>query len=292
MRATILPKHRGACLQLLQSGALPFSACSKSLIGALKPLFDSEVIRREKAAGGQRLVVVNLPGFERWVRQHFPDASNQESITSSRVLAVAQFRDTKALPSNLPEIVCIRSKRDGTLFRDGFAVETTRSTMENGVFAFALTNETSFQLRGDCLLIENPAMFHAFEQLRLEIPLAIYGGGCCSNRLLDWLACNVKEGLRILHLPDYDPLGLTEFLRLHERLGDAVSLFMPDALQSLFRSHSKSELLEDEKNQRMFMELRKSKHPAIKRVVAIMNETNAGLEQESLLVEIGISKAS
>jgi hypothetical protein len=286
MRATILPKHRGACLQLLQNGALPYSACGKSLIAALKPLFDSEVIRREKAAGGQRLVVVNPPGFERWFQQHFPDVQNQESITSSRVLAVAQFRDTKALPSNLPEIICIRSKRDGTLLRDGFAVETTRTTIENGVFAFALIDDSQFRLQGACLLIENPAMFHAFENLGLEFPLAIYGGGRCSNRFLDWLAFNAKDGgLKILHLPDYDPLGLTEFLRLHERLGEAVSLFTPNTLQSLFRSHSKSALLKDDKNQRMFIELRKSKHPSIKKVVAMMDESNAGLEQEAMLIK-------
>jgi hypothetical protein len=285
MKLKIQPKHRGACRQLLQNGVLPYSACGKSLVIALKPLFDSEVICREKAAGGQRLVVVNPPGFQRWFQQHFPDTPLEDNINSSRVLAVAQFRDTKALPSNLPEIVCIRSKRDGILLRDGLTVETTRSTEENGVFAFSLTDGTPFTLQGACLLIENPAVFHAFENLGLEIHLAIYTGGRCSNRFLDWLVSNAKGELKILHLPDYDPLGLTEFLRLYERLGKAVSLFTPNTLQSLFHSHSKSALLGDAKNQRMLMELRKSKHPSIQKVVAMIDESNAGLEQEAMLIE-------
>jgi hypothetical protein len=285
MRSTILPKHLGACRQLLQNRALPYSLCGKSFIAALKPLFDSKVIRREKAAGGQRIVVVNPPGFERWFQLHFPSMPDRETITSSRVLAVAQFRDTKAIPSNLQEIICIRSKRDGTLLRDEFAVETTRLTIENGVFAFSLTDETPFRLCGACLLIENPAMFHAFENLGLEIPLAIYTGGRCSNRFLNWIASNAQRGLKILHLPDYDPLGLTEFLRLYERLGQTVSLYTPNTLQSLFRTYSKGALLEDDKNQRMLMELRKSKHPSIKKVVAMMDESNAGLEQEAMLIE-------
>ena len=234
-------------------------------------------------------MVLNPPGFQRWFQQHFPATPLDENSNSSRVLAVAQFRDTKALPSNLPEIVWIRSKRDGILLRDGITIETTRSTEENGVFAFALTDETPFTMRGGCLLVENPAVFHAFENLGLEFSLAIYTGGRCSNRFLAWLASNAKTGLQILHLPDYDPLGLTEFLRLYERIGEAVSLFTPNNLHTLFRSHSKGALLGDVKNQRMLMELRKSNHPSIHKVVDLIDESNAGLEQEALLVEKRIS---
>ena len=37
-----------------------------------------------------------------------------------------------------------------------------------------------------------------------------------------------------------------------------------------------------EKNQRMLMQLRKSNHPTIQQVVAMMDESNAGLEQSPL----------
>jgi hypothetical protein len=291
MKAVILPRHRNACLQLLEQGSLPYSACGKSLIAALKPLFDSGVVRREKAAGGQRLVVVNPSGFQRWFQLHFPHASLNQIITSSRVLAVAQFRDTKAMPSNLPEIICVRSERDGNMLRYGQIVEITRATKENGVFALTLTKQSPFTLQGKCLLIENPAVFYSFEDLVLEIPLAIYAGGRCSNRFLDWLESNVKSGLNILHLPDYDPLGLTEFLRLHKRLGEAVTLYTPNTLSSLFQSHSKAKLLDDAKNQRMLLELRKSKHPSVQSVVAMIDASNAGLEQEAMLAKIQICKA-
>jgi hypothetical protein len=129
----------------------------------------------------------------------------------------------------------------------------------------------------------DPAVFHAFEKLGLDLSPAVYTGGRYSNRFLAWFASNVKAGLKILHLPDYDPLGLTEFLRLYDRIGEAVSLFTPNYLQTLFRSHSKSALLGDVKNHRMLMELRKSNHPSIQHVVALIDESNAGLEQEGLL---------
>ena len=277
-------RHLNACQRLLQQGMLQRSVCSRSIITALKPLFDTGIIRWEKAAGGQRLVVANSSGFERWFRQHFPETQVGEDITSSRIQAVAKFRDTKALPSNLPEIVCLRSTQDGALLRNGQAIETTGPTKENGVFAFALADQSPFTLSGSCALIENPAVFHNFERLKIAMPLVIYAGGCSSRRLVSWLKSNSQHGLKVLHLPDYDPLGLTEFLRLYDQLGNAVTLHLPDTLPQLFRSHSKAGLLADSKNQRMLIELRKAKHISVKRVVEMIDESNAGLEQEALLI--------
>ena len=263
---------------------LPRSVCGRSLLEALRPLFDAGVVHWEKAAGGQRLIVANLPGLERWVRQHFPGTQTGDGITSSRIHAVAQFRDSKALPSNLPEIVCLRTTRDGGLLHGGHSVETTKATQQNGVFAFALANQTPFTLNGTCALIENPAVFHNFERLKIESPLAIYAGGCSSNRLVSWLKHNSQNGLNILHLPDYDPLGLTEFLRLYEQLGNAVTLHLPDTLPKLFQTHSKAGLLADSKNQQMLIKLRKAKHSSVKFVIQMIEESNGGLEQEALLM--------
>jgi hypothetical protein len=285
MKPGVQPQHRNICRRLLQAGMLPRSECGQSLVRILKPLLDSGILRWEKAAGGQRLVVVNQSAFERWLEQHFPNAQLQDGADSSRIQAVAQFRNTKALRSNLPEIVSLRSTRDGVLLRNDSPVETARATSEHGVFAFTLTDSTPYALRGDCALIENLAVFHSFERLGLETGFAIWTGGISSNRFINWLAANVKHGLRVLHLPDYDPIGLTEFLRHHERLGDAATLFLPEDLPSLFRSHSNSSLLADQKNQRMLMKLRKARHPSIQQVVALIDECNGGLEQEAIFIE-------
>jgi hypothetical protein len=90
------------------------------------------------------------------------------------------------------------------------------------------------------LLIENPAVFHVLEKLGLELSLAIYSGGRCSNRFLAWLATNAKTGLKIVHLPDYDPLGLTEFLRLYERIGETEALLLPITCKYCFAAIPKA----------------------------------------------------
>jgi len=284
MKEGVQPQHRNICRRLLQAGMLARSECGQSLVRVLNPLLSSGILRWEKAAGGQRLAVVNQPAFERWLSQHFPNAQLQVGIDSSRMQAVAQFRNTKSLRSNLPEIVCLRSIRDGGLLRNREVVETTLSTKQNGLFAFTLAKQTQFALRGTCALIENLAVFHSFEKLGLEPALAIWTSGVSSNRFIEWLAACVRPDTQILHLPDYDPVGLSAFLRVHDKIGEAVSLFQPDNLQSLFRHHSKPSLLADPRNQRMLMDLRKCGNPAIRRVVALMDEFNGGLEHEALFI--------
>lgn len=283
MKTGVQPKHRGLCLRLLKDGMLPRSDCAQSFIRALTPLFDTGVVRWSKASGGQRLTVTDQVGYERWLFQHFPNVDLPDS-DSSQVKAVAQFRNAKALPSNLPEIVCLRSTRDGALLRDGVIVETTRATKQNGVFAFTLTDHAPFALQGACALVENLAVFHSFEKLGLEPNLAIWTGGVSSNRFIGWLAASVPRGLRVLHLPDYDPVGLSEFLRQHERLGEAITLFLADDLPILFRRHCNTALLADEKNQRTLMQLRKARHPAVQQVVALIDEFNGGLEHEAIFI--------
>lgn len=274
------------CCRLLVAGALPRSQCGAGFLRRLKPLFDAGVVRWEKSAAGQRLSVLNLAAYGRWFSLHFPGTKVSDSLRLSPVEGVARFRDSKALRGNLPAIVCIRSTKDGVLVKNGVPVETTKATVEHGVFAFKLDDPTAYALNGNCVLIENLAVFQLFEHLNLDVNLAIWTGGISSNRLLNWLATNINNGLRILHLPDYDPVGMTEFLRYHRRLGDAVSLHSPDNLRSLFHSYSKAGLLLSPKNQRMLLRLRKAQHPAVERVLRLMHEFNGGLEHEAILIPV------
>lgn len=286
MKFSVQPKHRNICRRLLETGTLPKSACGQSLIRSFKPLLDSGVLRWEKSAGGQRLTTINRAAFERWLGQHFPNSQSDSNTESSRIQAVARFRNSKALRSNLPIVVTLRSTRDGVLLCDGKPLETTQATREHGVFSFTLTDPSPYALQGVCALIENLAVFQSFERLGLEAPLAIWSsGGTNSNRFLSWLSLSVQRGLRILDLPDYDPAGLTAFLRHYGKLGDAVALYLPDNLAALFHSHSNDSLLRKFRNQQMLMKLRNAEHPDVRRVVALIEETNRALEHEATLIK-------
>ncbi len=269
------PSLRAKCRRLLETGALPCSQCGAGFIRCLRPLFDAGVVRREKSAAGQKLNVLNRVAYESWFLQHFPGTKISSDLNLSRIQGVAHFRDSKAVRSNLPVIVCVRSTQDGVLLKDGLPVETTRPTAAHGLFSFLLANPTTYSLKGAWVLIENLAVFRLFEHLNLDVHLAIWTAGISSNRFLDWLVSNIQHGQRIMHLPDYDPVGMVQFLRYQRRLGDAVSLF---------KNYSKRSLLLKPKSQRMLLRLRKAQHPDVQRVLALMDEHNGGLEHEALLI--------
>ena len=86
--------------------------------------------------------------------------------------------------------------------------------------------------------MENPAVFTQFECFQLPVGLVIYGHGRASNRLVDWLATMTSPDFQLLHLPDYDPVGLTEFERLRSRLGNRVRLHLPQDLDQQFARFS------------------------------------------------------
>ena len=67
----------------------------------------------------------------------------------------------------------------------------------------------------------------AAERLNLDANGVIYGQGRISSRTLEWLVQTTDPTFRLLHLPDYDPLGLSEFLRLHSSLQERIVLHLP-----------------------------------------------------------------
>jgi hypothetical protein len=186
--------------------------------------------------------------------------------------------------SDLPEIISLRVWRDNALLKDGRSAGAAATTVNHGVFSFLLGPESPYELHGHCALVENPAVFTAFEQLHLSIGAVIYGHGRISHRAVDWLARNEDSSFKLLHLPDYDPVGLSEFQRLHALLGNRVLLHLPDDLEARFDRFSNSELLKKHNNQMMLAQLRQSDLPAIRRVVGLIDRYNAGLEQEALLL--------
>jgi hypothetical protein len=203
----------------------------------------------------------------------------------SRIVGIARFRDSKALANDASEIVCLRAWKDGALLRDGAPVDAAAATHEHGVFAFALTAPSAYAVRGVCALVESPVVFALVERLNLPLDLALYGRGRISGRLLDWLAQMNPSDCSLIHLPDYDPVGLNEFARLRAHLGDRVTLHLPADLTSRFADFSKPSLVADLNNQNVLRNLRQSPDPAICAVLKLIHEHNAGLEHEALLLD-------
>ena len=268
---------------LLEQGAMPRSACSSSLLDTLRPVLDAGVVVEERSGGGRRLVVRDPSALQDFSRQRFPDIPVSAGL-SSRAAGVARFRDSKTFASDTPEIVSVRAWSEQALLRNGQPVGAALATAHHGIFAFLLLAAERYVLRGPCALVENPAAFTQFDSFQLQVGLAIHGHGRASNRLLYWLSTMTSSDFHLLHLPDYDPAGLSEFERLRSRLGDRVRLYLPYDLDHQFARFSNHTLLKKINSQAMLASLRRSASPEVRHVVALIDRHNAGLEQEALLL--------
>jgi hypothetical protein len=276
---------RSRLSELLTGGTLPLSGCSSALLRVLRPALDAGVVAEEKSGAGRRLVVRNFEALRLFFAGRYPNAGVFDDAPS-RVVGLARFRDSKVFANDAAEIVCIRAWKNGTLLRNGPLIDVVRATREHGVFAFSLTNKCSYSLRGFCALIENPVVFALVERLSLPIEVAILGRGRISTRLLDWLAQMNSEKFKLIHLPDYDPIGLNEFARLRAQLGERVTLHLPSDLGDQFARFSKRSLLEGVNSQSTLRYLRRSQDRQIRIVLQLIDKHNAGLEQESLLLDL------
>jgi hypothetical protein len=274
--------------QLMAQESLAASQCGRAFLSLVEPLLQGGVLELQPSGAGQILSVKNAAALRDFCRQRFPEAA-WPADSGGRVESVARFRDTKALASRENEIISLRSWREDALWREDRPAGAAAATAAHGVFSFLLAPDSPYELRGAVALVENPAVFLAAEQLKPGVDLVIYGQGRISHRVLDWLTRSKAPGFHLLHLPDYDPVGLSEFQRLHAHLGDRVSLHLPADLEARFAQYSNRELLKKGNSQALLAQLRQSTLPAIRRVVELMDRHNAGLEQEALLIHLAPS---
>jgi hypothetical protein len=201
------------------------------------------------------------------------------------VSGVGRFRDSKSLPGDTPQIVCVRAFVKDLLLCDGRPAGALEATQKHGLFSFLLRDAPKYTFEGSCAIVENPAVFARFEMLRLVVPLVIYGGGRVSNRLIEWLDGAFDPDYEMFHLPDYDPVGMSEYQRLSVKLGGKIQLHVPPDLEERFERYSNPELLANPRSQAILAALRDS-NTSIQASYPLMliDRFNAGLEQEALLL--------
>jgi hypothetical protein len=271
--------------RLLTEGSLAESVCSRALLRFVSPLINGGVLAWEKSGAGRRLAVRNPGPLTEFLSRKFPKAEIEVRNLPSRVQGVARFRDTKRSRGTGENVICMRGWQDGVLLQHGHDVPVVDATAQRGLLAFLLRPDSSYELRGRIATVENLTVFTHFERLGIDIPLALYTHGRLSKRILSWLQSQTAKGLKIVHVGDYDPVGLDEYRRLRNACGEGVSLHLLRNLAQLFHDYGNPSLLKRLRSQALLQRLRQVEDASLKTVLAHIDETNAGLEHEGLLID-------
>lgn len=277
--AGLLAKLQGA------GTGIPASAISASARAALRPLFETGVLREDRQGSGRIVQVGNHVAFAAFIQRHYPSGltHNAGTATATRAAAVAHLRDAKRATRPPGEPVMVRGFGASVLYRGDQQFSIAELTRTAGVAALLLDTAMPWQGTGTVAVVENLEAFLAVETVIPGLDWAIYASGRLSGHLLTWLAGPALAPCHLVHWGDYDPVGLDEYQRLLSACPGRVELFVPDNLATLLARFGKPDLLAEQTA--IFARLRQHSDPTIRALITLLDTHNVGLEQEILLLQ-------
>jgi len=279
---------------LSAEGRLAESQLPRSARTSLQPLFESGILDVEKAGRGEVVRIVNRGAFDKWLPINFPDFEGKliHPDGSNRARSVALRRDSKSSGAGVDRgILHLRSFGDSetTLTIDGEALAIDQLSARHGIAACLIHDESVIKVRGGVtLLVENLESFLLAELMVPNASLALHSAGRVSDRLVACLGRSDFGSSPILHLPDYDPVGLSDYLRLRASVGERIRLYIPHDLEQRFRDFGNRDLIRKKPRNRALLEQLSGSNwpcPESLRVFHLIKESGAGLEQEALLLQ-------
>ena len=109
----------------------------------------------------------------------------------------------------------------------------------------------------------------------------LYYSGMVSGRLLDWLHETPRAPSYVM-FPDYDIVGLANYLRIKQRTGNLLRIYIPSNLERLLSAYGHESTLSDSKADRSAIESTSDKD--VLSVYNLMLKTGKTLHQEALMI--------
>lgn len=269
---------------LIATGSVASSRLSAKLWKKCMPLLDAGVIEEAKSGAGKAIRVLKIDTLESFAKKNYPAGlSGEESREPSRRgQSVEQFRDSKAKPGL--DFEFLRYRLIARPFQVGNITQEA-DHLPDGFGCTVLHNDRTAHpwpiFSGHVATVENPTVLLRLPWKEHGIDLAVLTSGRASTRMINWLASDAMSGATITHFGDYDPVGLSEFLRIEKQLGERANLFIPTDIEALFRKYGNPALLT--KSATLLQKLFKSQNKDVQGVLSQMRE-HGGLEHESIML--------
>ncbi len=279
--------------RLIQQQRLAGSELSALAKKQLGPLFLGGVLVAETSGRGEVVEVRKPEQLLAWARHKFPsfEARWQGPAQFGRAQSVARRRSSKAGRNGVGAgVLHLRAPSlcGGSVKYNGSKFPVHDLTVHNGLAACAITTDTQFEFTGQIVVVENLECFLNAERVLPSDALFLNGAGRLSDQLIACLGRSTFDPAPMLHWPDYDPVGLDDYVRLRRVLGERVALYVPEDIEKRFGALAdRSLIIEKPKNRRLLENLSGQNWPceASKKVFDLIRETGAGLEQEALFLE-------
>lgn len=267
---------------LLAEGSLVSSALSEPMRARLEPLFWTKALAETRAGAGKRVVLRDREAVERWIEVNYPSGLNgTDEVLPPRAEGVANYRDSKAGRPLVIRPVFMRGFGATTISRADGQLPLAELTATHDLAGVLVDPENPWCLDGVLALVENLELFVHVEEVVEDIDAALWTAGRLDQRVLDWIAS--MPSVQVLHVGDYDPVGLDEYMRVRAALPEGrANLFVPADLEERLVKYGKVDLLL--RSIAVLERVRRDGPEEVQAVLAIIDKHGKALEQEGLLI--------
>jgi hypothetical protein len=278
MNPSPLDSLAGIILSLQAEGSVPYSRLSASVMRQAQSLFHTGALVVEPKGGGRSVVIKNSVALSGYISSNYPNGLWATDIDGegNRTRGVRLHGDSKKTGNMDMEVVVFRADYPSPPFLTGQHEGFTLGS-------FILSERVGASFSGRVATVENHEFFATYHWEAAGFHVALLASGRASNRFISWLASDSMKDAQYTHFGDYDPVGLDEFARMYDKLGDRIKLYIPDNLEVVFKSYRNKKLVTD--SGKLLFRLSTIHHPDIDRVIWLIREYGGGVEQEVLLMD-------
>ena len=255
--------------KLIENGSLPESSIPRSAITGVNNLIDLEYIQKRPVKNGIKFVLLEEDSLVNWMNRIIKNIDPNQA--HNRAYAASKYRTAKKSTKNYPKV-------EIRFLKNNMNIPLELKELQNkiGSMNYYLKKEDSW-LTGKLVLIENIESFLNSDDNFPNCDIAVYYSGNLSDSLINHL--NDSE-CTIVFFPDYDPVGMNNYCKIKDKLGDRVELFVPQNISELFESSS-YRIIEKTKNREILADLNRRTLPnEVVPIIQLIQKHHGGAEQE------------
>lgn len=261
--------------KLLELGYIAYSqAGSQAAMQTLTKLATLGLVKFEVQGSRRKIVVLDAGQFRRWVEANYPLLDPLATTElPARSQNITRRRNSKA-GQTTHDVQPIMLK----WFDPDPTVPLAHLTRQYGLVGLTSDRLNNLNLSRPwrLLTVENWESFYTLDYPEpTSLIVAVYLGGQVSEVILTALVHLNPPPSQLLHFGDYDWTGLAIFQRIQTAF-PAATLYVPANIETLFQRHGNRKLVEV---QAVSSQLNLN-HSDCRRVVELIAQYNAGLEQE------------
>ena len=212
----------------LLNGDIAESKVSKKVLNSKEffNLIEAGIISKTGAGRGIKYQALNKDRLINFIHQYFPDHLKESDLNDKNEVA-GFFRDSKAKAVKSNPIFFVRGFHDTEI--NGLKIDLKRYIETFGVFA---VQSPAIKYKKVCI-VENLDSFMIAEKLLGQEYIYLHKYGRIGISSLSGIVAD-----EILVFPDYDFIGLNEYLGITDAIASA-KLYIPSNFDLLFKKYSK-----------------------------------------------------